>query len=529
MVTFKIISFAGKKNVAKTVAAMIVGAIAEVLGIGIIVTLAMKAINDNGIAVHAFGLAVQLTKFESLAAALCIFILRCVVYNATSNVQVRFSFLLHKKLSVTIYKKILENKEYITKITSGKFVQETITELHNYRDMYVVPLITIISELIVAAALVIVIGFISIEIVALIIIAFFCIVLASKFLNKNLNRLGNIRKKIEQERIDLVKNTKSGSCEILIYNQTDRYATEFGKLTNSVGDVGTAHAYGIHKLRSIQELILVVAILMIIGGGLGSAQSVLILFMLMRLIPSSTRVNTAMQSILYTKNINEDVVRLLNNEAQSKTPMQNKSNGLSDAFSGQIFLDRKSIVYKKFPSYSKPGFFCIVGKSGVGKSQLGLGIVGIKAIWSICGFKRISIIDEMEVGFVPQESYIESGTINQNIVFGREIDEKRLVEVKKLSNINFSDDKIGLQLVSSDTLSGGQKKRISIARALYGLPKYLILDEPTNNLDVETVDRLIETINKLRDRIVLICITHDERLINFSNDTFHVEASIVEK
>jgi ABC-type multidrug transport system fused ATPase/permease subunit len=529
--SIKIISFAGKKNVAITVCAMLVGAIAEVLGIGFIVSIAMKAINESGIVVNLFGFMIQLTKFESLGVALFIFFVRCVIFNVTSNAQIRFSFHLHKKLSAAIYKNILESKEYLTEITSGKFVQEVITELHNYRDMYVVPLITVISEIIVASALIIAIGLISIETLTWITLALICITLVSRLLNKNLNKLGNHRKKIEQQRIDLVKNTKIGAYEILCYGQLNRYGSKFEELTDSVGVVGTAHAYGMHKLRSIQELILVVAILVVIGGGLSSIQSVLVFFLLMRLISVSTRVNAAIQSINYTKSINDDVMRLLDKKVlQKNTKNLIKINSTQEAFAGRISLNNKTIFYKSLPKYVKPGFFCVVGKSGVGKSQLGLGLVGIRNILSFDTLVSMSILQlDGDIGFVPQESYIETETIDKNIVFGRKFDVDRIAEVKKLANLNFFDKKNGLRIVSGDTLSGGEKKRISIARALYGSPKYLVLDEPTNNLDSETVSRLTETLVNIRDGIIIICITHDQRLISIADEVFCVEAEIVEE
>jgi ABC-type multidrug transport system fused ATPase/permease subunit len=526
----KIISFAGKKNVVVTVFAMLIGGIAEVLGIGIIVTLAMRAINENGMTVNIFGFIFQLTKYESLGGALIIFFFRCAIYNIASNAQVRFSFHLHKKLSVAIYKNILESKEYLTEITSGKFVQEVITELHNYRDMYVIPLITVISEIIVALALVITIGLISIEILVWIMLALIFTILVNRLLNKNLNRLGGDRKKIEQQRIDLIKNTKSGASEILCYAQINRYVSKFDLLTDSVGAIGKTHAYGLHKLRSIQELILVAAILVIISGTLEAAQSVLVLFLLMRLISVSIRVNTAIQSINYTSSINNDVIRLLDKKSLQKIPKNLIRNELvQKVFAGYISLNKKTILYKNLPKFFNPGFFCVVGKSGVGKSQLGLGLVGVRKIWSPKGIEHTSMLLDGNIGFVPQESYIETETIDNNIIFGRTIDVGRIAEVKKLSNLNFSDEINRANFVSEDTLSGGQKKRISIARALYGSPKCLVLDEPTNNLDSETVGRLIETLFSLREKLTIICITHDQRLISIADEVFGVEAEIVEE
>lgn len=58
-------------------------------------------------------------------------------------------------------------------------------------------------------------------------------------------------------------------------------------------------------------------------------------------------------------------------------------------------------------------------------------------------------------------------------------------------------------------LSGGQRQRISIARALIKKPKILVFDEATSNLDKHVASRISETINKVKDNIGVVFITHD--------------------
>jgi subfamily B ATP-binding cassette protein HlyB/CyaB len=57
-------------------------------------------------------------------------------------------------------------------------------------------------------------------------------------------------------------------------------------------------------------------------------------------------------------------------------------------------------------------------------------------------------------------------------------------------------------------LSGGQKQRIAIARALLKRPKILIFDEATSNLDHATSEQFAQTINTLKGRVTILCITH---------------------
>jgi len=61
-------------------------------------------------------------------------------------------------------------------------------------------------------------------------------------------------------------------------------------------------------------------------------------------------------------------------------------------------------------------------------------------------------------------------------------------------------------------ISGGQKRRICIARALYENSSIIILDEPTNGLDLKIVDELINVLTKLSGLKVIVCITHDHKI-----------------
>jgi ATP-binding cassette subfamily F protein 1 len=69
-------------------------------------------------------------------------------------------------------------------------------------------------------------------------------------------------------------------------------------------------------------------------------------------------------------------------------------------------------------------------------------------------------------------------------------------------------------IVISD-LSGGQKSRVAFADLACSKPDVLILDEPTNNLDIESIDALAEAINEFQGGVVVV--THDERLIRDTN------------
>ena len=81
-------------------------------------------------------------------------------------------------------------------------------------------------------------------------------------------------------------------------------------------------------------------------------------------------------------------------------------------------------------------------------------------------------------------------------------------------------------------LSGGQQKKLQIARTFYQLnkdKKLLIFDEPFENLDNETREKLIKEINNLKSEYCMIIISHQENDLNICNKIFDLENKTLKK
>ncbi len=162
----------------------------------------------------------------------------------------------------------------------------------------------------------------------------------------------------------------------------------------------------------------------------------------------------------------------------------------------------------------------IIGESGSGKSTI---------IDMLCGFQKnkfskltvdgINVFDKDDlsswqnsIGYVPQNIVIFNQSLRENILFGsdgkvfNDVILKNLVKKVDLEKF-LKKSKNGLsQILRQDgqNISGGEKQRIGIARALINNPELIILDEATSGLDYETENNILKTIRKLRKTSVIV-------------------------
>jgi ATP-binding cassette subfamily B protein len=139
------------------------------------------------------------------------------------------------------------------------------------------------------------------------------------------------------------------------------------------------------------------------------------------------------------------------------------------------------------------------------------------------------------VGLLPQDPVIFAGTMAENIAYGRQsVIADEMCEViavvaadalvKKLSN--GLDTLIGAE---GQTISGGERQRIALARALIRDPALLIMDEPTNHLDVSDFRVVLQRIKERSPGMSILIISHDQSVIEEADSVYRLEGGTISR
>lgn len=204
---------------------------------------------------------------------------------------------------------------------------------------------------------------------------------------------------------------------------------------------------------------------------------------------------------------------------------------------GFRYADDLPYLYEGLSLSITPGrAVAIMGPSGSGKSTLAKLLQGF--YWPTQGQIKVDGIDIRHLaanelrstfGVVPQETVLFSGTIYDNLAMANpHATFEQVVQACKMAEIHSTVEALpqGYQTPIGERgagISGGQKQRLAIARALIKRPKVLIFDEATSALDQQTAESFAKTINALKGKVTMIFITHAMPKALQVDEVFHIQ------
>ena len=259
-----------------------------------------------------------------------------------------------------------------------------------------------------------------------------------------------------------------------------------------------------------------------------------------RVMPATNRINTYLSEIAYAQpcldylyeNLTENMKQDVNGSVTGLTKDERGQEEDSPlALADRIVLDHISFTY---PNTEKPIFtdahmeikkgqsVGIMGPSGAGKSTIVdilLGLLHVQSGTITCDGRDIFENYPSwlaKIGYIPQSIYLIDESIRDNIAFGIDadkIDERRIWEVLEEAQLKSFVEELpeGLDTAIGDRgvrISGGQRQRLGIARALYHNPEILVFDEATSALDGDTEAAVMEAVNSFHGKKTMVIIAH---------------------
>jgi ABC-type protease/lipase transport system fused ATPase/permease subunit len=216
-----------------------------------------------------------------------------------------------------------------------------------------------------------------------------------------------------------------------------------------------------------------------------------------------------------------DTLKATNSLARAtELPMPSHSLSVNNLATGPL-SGRPTVIGVAFSLEAGDGMG-IIGPSGSGKSSLARALVGV---WPVLqgdvrldgaeighyGQERIG----RAIGYLPQSVELFDGTVAENIArFRPDATTEQIIAAAKAANVHELisalpdgyDTKMGER---GAVLSAGQRQRIGLARALFGDPFLVVLDEPNSNLDPDGDQSLTESLTKARKRgAIVIVVAH---------------------
>ncbi len=340
--------------------------------------------------------------------------------------------------------------------------------------------------------------------------------------------------------------------DILIYNKQDFFRNKFNIQNliyhNSQKKLGLLNSYPRIFLEALGYISVICIIYFSIISEITTSQLLttlgLFIIAVSRLIPSISRLITAIQNLnegqIALEVIYEEISENNIKEDKSLTERSNvkfdnniclKNISFKYPNSKNFVLENVNLKIKKFSTNA------IYGVSGSGKSTLVDIISGLlhqyngeitideKKVHNIKKFWKNSI------SYVGQKNYLFSETIAKNIALESEdnmINKKKITDILKICRL----EKFNLESKVEEmgkNLSGGESQRISIARAMYNEPSFLIFDEATNSLDKKVEKEILDLLISLKNKVTIILISHDTKVVDYCENIYEIKNKTLNK
>ena len=328
----------------------------------------------------------------------------------------------------------------------------------------------------------------------------------------------------------------SGIKEIIMYGKQDFFSAEYEASYKKKADNDIRSCVYTSLPGRLIEAICISALALSLcikrtGGSLDVAMIAQLSAFAMaafKLLPSVSTISQSFNTLILSYPVLTSVHNNISNK-ENRLLLTN-SSGKTVNFSKQIryenvafhYENNEKIIFSNVNvTINKGDVVGIVGPSGAGKTTFVDVLLGLLKNTEGKIFVDGVVLDDENIvnwrstiAYVPQTAYLIDDTILANVAFGqKEIDEKLVSDVLKEAMLQDYINNLpeGVNTVVGErgvAMSGGQRQRLSIARALYTKPEIIVVDEPTSELDEKTEKEIMDSVDNLIGKQTLFIIAH---------------------
>ena len=465
----------------------------------------------------------------------------------------RFIYNKYTQVSVKLLKKYIEMPYLDHLEINSSFLQRNVnTEVFWLFANIFVPGITLLTELVIVAAVVTALFFIN-PLTTLVILLGFTLILSFIMfaIKRKMDSMGSISQSYFGEMIKSVdqslggiKVTKVSGSQNFFLDIYHSNISEYSQNTSRLKNISQWPRYFIEVILVLTVVFAAIYLTNIAPEATINLSTLSFFAMAaVRLMPSFNRITSSYTNIRYYSASLNVIYREL---GLFETSVKRQTNYKNVLFTNEIEFKNVSFNYPGSSKNSiknlsfrikKGDFVSFIGRSGSGKTttiDLLCGLLEAKKGEILVDGKSFSanILGWQKlISYVPQEIYLLDDSIRNNIAYGvkpHEIDDELVANVSKLALLDsyINELESGYETIvgeNGERMSGGQRQRLGIARALYGKPQVLILDEGTAALDNKSQEYIINSINSISSNVTIIAIAHRLDTIKNSDSIFMIE------
>tara|TARA_Y100001970_G_scaffold293483_1_gene440597 strand:- start:26443 stop:28152 length:1710 start_codon:yes stop_codon:yes gene_type:complete len=474
--------------------------------------------------------------------------------------ETRFSYKTRFNLGVRLYNHYLNNSYNFHILNNSSTLITKIVQETTLFGAALVALSVLITEFLIVLGITTLLLVIKPSETLFIILIFFILgIIYFFFTRKIVFNLGKNLVSAQKDSMKVLSESLKSVQEIIIFKVKSYFSKIFEGRNMKVAHFASRINF-INRLPKVwfeTIAILIVALIIIVSSFQNRTNleiiETLAIFLLsaLKIIPSMNKILSSSQQIKSCQAAVDSLSKDLNDQSFIQKQFADETSKITN-FQGNVIFknvgfkfsnnDYETLKNLNLNIYPKD-FVAIIGKTGSGKTtflNLLMGLLDATSGEIIVDGKDVkkNIIQwRSKIGFVPQKINLLDDTLKQNIAYGVEhknisssnIEKSlSLSQLTEYTNNNYKkiDSNIGEGGIK---ISGGQKQRLAIARALYRNPEILVLDEPTSSLDQKTTADLLQTLKLLNREKTIIIVSHDIDDFEIFNKVYEIKNQTLNK